>query len=290
MQVRNEPKGLGMLKELAELVRYRELVLNLVIRDIRIRYKNSVLGFFWSLANPLVQVATITIIFKFVLDIGIPNYSAYLLCAFLPWTFFQMSVLDASMSVLHHGDLVKKTYFPREALPVSIVLSNLVHFILALGVFFVYLLILGTPILITWLMLPVVVLIQLMLNLGIAFFVSCLNVFYEDIKYMVTVLLSLLFYLTPVIYVTELIYYAKRMQAIPEVYRQLILKLFYINPLSMLMTAYRKILLPPFNTPDIKDIPMDYGYLALAGVTSFVIFLAGYAFFNSRKWLFAERL
>jgi len=279
-----------MLKELAELVRYRELLLNLVIRDIRIRYKNSVLGFFWSLASPLVQVATITIIFKFVLDIGIPNYSAYLLCAFLPWTFFQMSVLDASMSVLHHGGLVKKTYFPREALPVSIVLSNLVHFILALGVFFIYLLILGTPILITWLMLPVVVLIQLMLNLGIAFFVSCLNVFYEDVKYMVTVLLSLLFYLTPVIYVTELIYYAKRMQAIPEVYRQLILKLFYINPLSMLMTAYRKILLPPFNTENIKDIPMDYRYLLLAGVTSFLILAGGYAFFNSRKWLFAERL
>lgn len=276
-----------MLKEFAEFLRYRELLVNLIIRDLKVRYKNSVLGFFWSLANPLVQVATITIVFKFILNIGIPNYSAYLLCAFLPWTFFQMSVLDAAMSVLFHGDLVKKTYFPREVLPASIVLSNLVHFILALVVFFIYLLVLGTPILATWLLLPVVVFFQLLLNMGVAFFVSCLNVFYEDVKYLATVLLSLLFYLMPVVYLVEQVVSSER---IPEAYRPLLLKLYYINPLSMLMTAYRKLLLPAFDTGTIHDIPLHYGYLALAGVTSLIIFLAGYAFFNSRKWLFGERV
>lgn len=196
-----------------------------------------------------------------------------------------MSLLDSSMSILMHGDLVKKTYFPREALPVSIVLSNLVHFILALVLFFIYLLVLGTPILITWLLLPVVVLIQLFLTLGLSLFISCLNVFYEDIKYMMTVLLTVIFYGTPIIFLVEQIYYSDR---IPKVYQGLVLKFFYLNPLSMLMIAYRKILLPPFNVGEIRDLGMNYGYLGLAAASSLLIFIAGYAFFNSRKWQFAE--
>jgi len=274
-----------MLRDFAELWRYRELVLNLVIRDIKVRYKNSVLGFFWSLLNPLLQVATITVVFKFIMNVKIPNYSAYLLSAFLPWTFFQMSLLDSSMSILMHGDLVKKTYFPREVLPVSIVISNFVHFILAMMLFFVYLLVLGTPILVTWLLLPFVVIIQLLLTLGISFFISCLNVFYEDIKYMMTVLLTVVFYCTPIIFLVEQIYYSDR---IPMAYQGFILKFFYLNPLSMLMIAYRKLLLPPFNAVGITDLGLRWGYLGIAAFTSLIIFLAGYAFFNSKKWQFAE--
>ncbi len=273
-----------MLKELAEVYRYRELLMNLLLRDLRVRYKNSVLGFFWSLMNPLVQVATITIVFKLILKIGVQNYSAYLLCAFLPWTFFQMSVMDSAMSILFHGNLVKKTYFPREILPVSIVLSNLVHFVLALGVFFVYLLVIGTPIQVTWLLLPVVVLIQLLLNMGVAFFVSCLNVFYDDVKYMATVILNLLYFALPIMYFAEQVFGSDR---IPH---WVAVAVCYWNPLALLLTAYRKILLPPFNTPNIHDMPFNYWYLALAGVLSLVIFISGYAFFNSRKWYFAERV
>lgn len=283
-----------MLRELAELAKYRELLLNLVIRDIKVRYKNSVLGFFWSLLNPLMQVAVITVVFKFVgFADKIPNYSAYVLCAFLPWTFFQMSVLDAAQSVLQHGDLVKKTYFPREVLPASFVISNLVHFILALGVFFVYLLILGTPILTTWLLLPLVVLIQFMLTMGVAYIVSCLNVYYEDVKYMVTVFLNLLFYLTPIIYFVEMVWTPDFATRIPEYYRPLgvaLAKIHYMNPLSLLITTYRKILLPPANIPGLPDLPLNYGYLALAGAMSLVVLIAGYLFFNSRKHKFAEML
>ncbi len=283
-----------MFKELAELAKYRELLLNLVIRDIKVRYKNSVLGFFWSLANPLLQVATITVVFKFVgFADRIPNYSAYVLCAFLPWTFFQMSVLDAAQSVLQHGDLVKKTYFPREVLPTSFVISNLVHFILALGVFFVYLLVLGTPILRTWLLLPVVVLIQFMLTMGVAYIISCLNVYYEDVKYMVTVFLNLLFYLTPIIYFVEMVWTPAFAARIPERYQALgvlLAKIHYMNPLSLLITAYRKILLPPANVPGMPDLPLSYAHLGLAALMSLAVLLAGYLFFNSRKHRFAEML
>ncbi|MHB0998358.1 MAG: ABC transporter permease [Armatimonadota bacterium] len=276
-----------MFNEIIEMMRYRELLMRLVVRDIKVRYKNSVLGFFWSLLNPLLQVAAITFAFRKILAIDIPNYSAYLLCAFLPWTFFQMSVLDASMSIIMQSPLVKKTYFPREILPVSIVLSNLVHFILALAVFFVYLLIRGTGIQVTWVLLPVVVFIQLMFNMGVALFVSAMNVFYEDVKYMVTVLLNLLMFMMPVMYMVENSGFTK---GIAEPYRSWITTFYYINPLSLLLTAYRKILLPPFNSSTITDIPLNYWYLALAAVTSFIIFLGGYAFFNKRKWYFAERL
>lgn len=276
-----------MLKELIEVWRYRDLLINLVIRDLKVRYKGSMFGFFWSLLNPLLQVATITIVFKYILNVRIPNYSAYVLCAFLPWTFLQMSLLDASASVLYHWDLVKKTYFPREILPASIVLSNLVHFILALAVFFVYLLILGTPILITWLLVPVVVLIQLLLNLGIAFFVSCLNVFYEDVKYLMTVVLTLLFYLMPIMYLVEQIAASEK---IPAVWKPFIVKFYFLNPLSLVLIAYRKLLLPAYHAGNIHDIPLNFWYLALSAVTSLLIFVAGYAFFNSRKWHFAERV
>lgn len=273
-----------MLKEFAEVYRYRELLLNLVLRDLRVRYKNSMLGFFWSLINPLLQVAIITIVFKHILHASGRDYSAYLLCAFLPWMFFQMSVLDASSSILFHGDLVKKTYFPREILPISIVLSNLVHFILALGVFFVYRLFTGGGITWTWLLLPVVVLIQVLLNMGVAFFVASMNVFYEDIKYLATVILNLLYFALPIMYMVEQVHNSDRIPG------WLVTVLYYVNPLPFLLTTYRKILLPPYNYQAIHDVPMDYRYLALAGVTSLIIFLAGYAYFNSKKWYFAERI
>ena len=276
-----------MLKEFAEVMRYRDLLINLVIRDLKVRYKNSVLGFFWSLINPLLQVATITIVFKIVMPNMPQNYSAYLLCAFIPWTFFQMSVMDSSMSVLFHGNMVKKIYFPREILPISIVISNLIHFVLAMGIFFIYLLVIGTPIRITWLLLPAVALIQFMLNMGVSFFVSCLNVFYEDIKYLATVLLNLLYFALPIMYVVEQVSGSSR---VPEQYKPIITLLYYLNPLPLLLTAYRKMLLPPRSIGAIQDMPLNYWYLVLAGVTSLIILIAGYAFFNSRKWYFAERL
>jgi len=281
-----------MLTELAELFKYRDLLTQLVVRDLKVRYKNSVLGFFWSLANPLVQVATITVVVKYVMRVEIPNYSAYLLVAYLPWTFFQMSLMDASQSVLEHHDLLKKVYFPREVLPLSMVIANLIHFLLALVVFFVYLLILGTPIVMTWWLLPVLVAIEFLLVSGIAFIISCLNVFYEDIKYIVSVLLNVFFYLTPVIYMSEMVY-----TRLPEAHRNLFFTIYQLVPLNSIVMAFRKSLLPAYVVPEGKkmpfpftDMPLNYEFLAVAAVVSLGIAVFGYAFFNSRKWSFAEQL
>lgn len=281
-----------MLTELAELFKYRDLLAQLVVRDLKVRYKNSVLGFFWSLANPLVQVATITVVVKYVMRVEIPNYSAYLLVAYLPWTFFQMSLMDASQSVLEHHDLLKKVYFPREVLPLSMVIANLIHFLLALVVFFVYLLILGTPIVMTWWLLPVLVGIEFLLVSGIAFIISCLNVFYEDIKYIISVLLNVFFYLTPVIYMSEMVY-----TRLPEAHRNLFFTIYQLVPLNAIVMAFRKSLLPAYIVPKGKkmpfpftDMPMNYEFLAIAAIVSLAIAVIGYSFFNSRKWSFAEQL
>jgi ABC-type polysaccharide/polyol phosphate export permease len=284
-----------MLEELRELYRYRELLWTLVLRELRVRYKNSYLGFFWSLIVPLVTVAVLTIVFKRVMGMVIPNYSAYVLAAFLPWMYFQTALLDSSQSVLAQIQLVKKVYFPREVLPLAAVLANLIHFVLALLVFFVYLLgYVGAPLLPSVALLPVLVFFQTLLIAGLSLIISCLNVFYEDTKYIVSIGLQLMFYLVPVIYFSEQVYHAQL--ASPDLQRWIYL-VYHLNPVAMLLTAYRKILLPPITVQQIgvvqkqtfASLPMDWGLLAVACVVSVLIFVLGYAFFNQRKWDFAEQ-
>lgn len=282
-----------MLEKLRELFKYRYLISQLVMRDIKVRYKNSMLGFFWSLANPLIQVATMTIVIKYVMQLDIKNYSAYLLVGYLPWMFFQMSLLDSSQVVLSHRDLLRKVYFPREVLPLSVVIANLVHYILAMVVFFAYLLFYkffmhGASIGAMVLWLPLLMALQTVLIIGLSFFISCLNVFYEDVKYLLTVLLNVFFYLTPVMYPAELVYRKLDQMHSPALY-----KLYMLIPMNALTDAYRKTLLPPIKTLTIKGTavtsqPLDWTTLAVAGAICILIAVAGYAFFNARKSVFAE--
>ncbi len=289
-----------MLDQIRELYGYRDLVRQLVVRDLKVRYKNSVLGFFWSLLNPLVQVATITLVVKYVLRLDMPNYSAYLLVAYLPWVFFQMALLDSSQILIHHRDLLRKVYFPREVLPLSAVISNLIHFLLALGVFFVYLIVYihftleGAGLQWGTLWLPVLAAMQCLLIVGLTLIVSCTNVFFEDTKYMLTVLLNVFFYLTPIMYPAELVYSRIVGLGIPETYKLLLWKLYLLNPMNMLIEAYRKTLLPVTDLQlrgmNIEAQPLDYGMLAVSAVICVLVAVGGYAFFNKRKHVFAERV
>lgn len=283
-----------MINELKELHKYRYLLSQLVVRDIKVRYKNSVLGFFWSLANPLLQVATITIVIKYIMGLQVPNYSAYLLAGYLPWMFFQLALLDSSQVVIGHRDLLRKSYFPREVLPMSVVGANLVHYVLSLVIFFAYLLFYrfflhGAPITGKVMLLPALMLVQCCLVMGLAFFISCLNVFYEDIKYLLTALLNVFFYLTPVMYPAELVH-DKLVGIHPMLY-----KLYLLLPMNALTDAYRKTLLPSVQSLSIRGtelhtLPLDYGMLAIASALCILLAVAGYKFFNARKWVFAERV
>lgn len=275
---------MSLASEFRELLAHRDLVKHLVVRDLKVRYKNSALGFFWSLLNPLAQVIIITVIFKFVLQImRFPNYSAYLLTGFLPWTFFQMAVLDASQSILHHGALLKKVYIPREAIPISIVISNLIHFGLALLVLFAYMVVIGIPF--TWklLLLPVVVLFEFLLTLGVGLLVSMLNVFYDDIKYVMTVALNILYYAVPVIYVAEQV---ANWKGAPG----WLFEVYMLNPLAVWLTAYRQILLPAVDQPGFRTMTLPVEFVIIAALLSVLSAVAGYALFNRYKWRFAEYL
>jgi ABC-type polysaccharide/polyol phosphate export permease len=289
-----------MRDEFRELWRYRELLLTFVIRDLRVRYKNSVLGFFWSLLNPLATVLVMTVVFKYIMGNETQNYSAYLFAAYLPWTFFSMTLLDSSQSVLLHMPLIKKIYFPREILPLSAVLSNLVHFLLALVVFFAFLLGVWaldprvSPFTLTVFWVPLLTIPFVLLTAGCALIVAALNTFYEDTKYILSVGLYLMFFLTPVFYFSESVYHAKM---IPNDYRQTVYTAYHLNPVSEYVSTYRKALLPPQpikqrvgnEATTSQPMPIDPGLLATAIGVSVVVFFGGYRYFNRRKWEFVER-
>lgn len=279
-----------MLNELKELWKFRELLFSNISRELKIRYKNSVLGFMWSMVNPLLTVLVMTLVFKFFLGQSVKNYTAYILAAYLPYMFFQQALMDSAQSVNGSLGLIKKIYFPREIIPLSIIVANFVHFALALGVFFLFLLGVWvinpgiSPFQTTSLYLPLLLLIQFCLTVGLGLLISSLNVFYEDVKYIVGVVLYLLFFLCPIMYFAERVYYS----ASPTAY-----KIFNLNPVGVLCTAYRKILLAPqeVETPKgmMPALALDWGYVGIAALMSVVIMFAGYAVFNRLKWRFVER-
>jgi len=284
-----------MLADLKELWKYRELLISMVERELRIRYKNSMLGFFWSLLNPLVTVLVMTLVFKNLLGNTMLNYSAYVLAAYLPFMFFQTSIMDSAQSILSALPLIRKIYFPREILPLASIIGNFIHLILALLVFFAYLAVVYlinpqiSPFQLSALLLPLLILINLMLALGLGLIVSALNTFYEDVKYITGVALYLMFFLCPIMYFSEAVMYSKALEPRPTIYF-----LYHLNPVATLCTAYRKVLLAPQpvdigGVDRVPSMPLDWQMLGIAALTSFAILVFGYWLFNRLKWRFVER-
>lgn len=284
-----------MLSELKELWRFRELLTSMVERELKIRYKNSFLGFFWSLVNPLITVLVMTVVFKYIMANPTPNFSAYILAAYLPFMFFQLAVLDAAQSVVVALPLVRKIYFPREVLPLAMIASNFVHLVLALVVFFAYLLVIWirhpavAPFQATILWLPLLLLINLALATGLGLLTSALNTFYEDVKYIVSVLLYLMFFLCPIMYFSENVWHSTR----GKPWGDFLYTLYHLNPVAMLSTAYRKVLVAPqpvkIGDDWVDPLPLDWGLLGITAVLSFGLLIFGYWVFNRLKWRFVER-
>ncbi|MCW3062658.1 MAG: Polysaccharide transporter, permease component [Capsulimonas sp.] len=291
----------GVIAEAREMWRYRSLIHTLVRRELKIRYRNSVLGLAWSMINPLVQVFVMTIALGLINGSISRDMSAYLLCAYLPWNFFQSAVLDSSTAVLGQIGLLKKVYFPREIPVIAVVCSNFIHFLLAMCVFVIYRWVL-TPIFVGWpgppprevFYLPLVILVQFLLTLGVSFFVCAWNVFYEDVKFLVTMMMSFLFWLLPIMYFAENLRYSVK---IPAHWQSLAYHLYLANPLAWVITAYKEVLLPPKIIANPGALvgktaltaPFDIRYFAIALVTSSLLCLAGYVYFNRLKWKFTER-
>lgn len=223
-----------------ELWAFRELVKNLVVRDLKVRYKNSVLGVLWSLLNPLLMMVVFTAVFTVMRGQAVSDFPVFVLIGLLPWQFFSNSVMAATGAVVGNAHLINKVYFPREVLIISGVLSNLVNFLLALVVLVPIMLLFHIPLTIWAALLPLVILVQLIFTLGVSFVVATANVFYRDVQMIMDVVLLAGFFLTPIFYSLDILPHSYRLWGINlDVWRLM----YYFNPMASIIANYRVILL-----------------------------------------------
>ncbi len=268
----------AMLNWLRELWAYRDLIYNLVSRDVKVRYKNSLLGIVWSWLNPLLMM----LIFSFVFGVlfereDIPNYHVLFLSALLPWNFFVGAVMGGIPSIVGNANLVKKVYFPREVLPISVVLSNLVNFLIALPVFFILAMVSGVMPTRHLLFLPLPVLIQVIFAIGMVLILSTLEVFYRDTHMVMDVGIQAWFFLTPVIYPMKSLPTEASLLGVtfnPQLW------LFRLNPMASIVNTYQDILY--YGNLTALD------FLARTAVTAVIILIFGYWFFRRFSGKFGE--
>jgi lipopolysaccharide transport system permease protein len=263
-----------MLRNLSNLFRYRGLIQSLVARELKARYRGSVLGFFWSFVNPLLLLLIYSFVFTTVLPNetkGIQPYQLFMFCGILPWTWFSSSLLEASGSLIAGGNLIKKVLFPAEVLPIVSVLANMVNFFLGLPILILFLVVYRhepNPWNLLWF--PVAVAIQLLFTTALALIVSALAVHFRDIRDLLSNLLTLWFFATPIIYPWFQ----------PNVQR---FRLFFnVNPFTHLAVSYQEILF--FNEGPVGH----WKWLLALGVGSVGLFLAGYWLFDRLRDSFAE--
>ncbi|MBQ7137093.1 MAG: ABC transporter permease [Bacilli bacterium] len=256
-----------MVQLFKNLYDYRELLKTNVKKEIRGKYKGAWLGVFWSLLNPILLLVVYSIIFPYILRIQIPNYTMYLCVALLPWTCFTSTIQQGTYAVVVNGNIIKKVYFPREILPISVVTSGVVNFLITSLVMFGFLIFGGLGLTPYALLFPIILLLQFIIMIGITFILSAVTVYVRDLEHLVGLGLMVLFYGTPIVYT---------MDSIPA-------KLAWIlnlNPMTHIITAYRDILY-------YQQMPnwINLGILALVGVALFIV---GYYIFKRLERNFAE--
>ena len=261
-----------MLSNLGSLLRYRGLIQSLVARELKARYRGSVLGLVWSFVNPLLLLSIYSFVFTTILpgdDERTRPFAVFMFCGLLPWTWFATSLTDATSSLLTGGNLIKKVLFPAEVLPIVSVLANMVHFLLGLLILVAFMIgfhhypnVWSLP----WF--PVVVAIQLIFTLGLAFGLSAVAVHFRDIRDLLANVLTLWFFVTPIVYP----YFMSSVSRFLPVFR--------LNPFYHLAVSYQEALF--FS---------EFGHarsLMLLGALSVVVFLAGYWLFDRLRDSFAE--
>lgn len=290
------PAIFGNNKFLGELWHYRYLLRNLVARDLKVRYKNSLLGVVWSVLNPLMMVAVFTIVFSAWRGSSLAFYPIFVLVGMMPWNSFSASMISGTNSVVGNGSLINKVYFPRILLPSTAVLSNLINLLITFAVLVVMLYIFGIGLTRHALWVPIILIAQLMLTFGLVYFLSAAQVYYRDVGMIIDVAVLALFFLTPVIYSLDEFCRTEMLGVVFDPARVM----RWINPMASIVDAYRTVLWGTLNNPvsscGIADAvyagPTGMG-LAFIGrtVTSCaLIMLAGFAFFRRVEGRFAEEL
>ena len=252
-----------------KIYNYRELLKTNVKKEIRGRYKNSILGIMWSFLNPLLQLLVYSVIFGALLAGGDETYPIYICIALIPWTYFTTAITQTAFTVIGNADIIKKVYFPREILPISVVTSGAVNFVISTIIILAFVIFSGVGL--SWyiLLYPFILLIQYILLLGIGFIVSSVTVYFRDLEHIIGVILMAAFYGTPIVY---------KLEQLPHTL-QIIVQL---NPMTHLINAYRDI----FYYHQIPNMKILFILLG----ASVVLTVIGYFIFKKLQKGFAEEL
>ncbi len=258
-----------MLGTIKEIIAYREMLKNMVVKELRQRYKGSILGFLWTFLNPFLMLVVYSLVFSTIMRIDMDNYSYFLFAGLLPWMFFSNSILISAGVVVQNSNLIKKIYFPREILPISVTLSGLVNYILSFIILIPAMLIFKIQPTEAIIVLPVVIIIQLVMVMGFSLWIAGLNVYFRDLEHILSVFLMAWFYLTPIIY---------PLRMIPEKY----LMLINLNPVAPIMIAYQDIL--------YYGVFPEWTYLGYDLLFSIILLFTGLVVYGRLKRNFAEEI
>jgi lipopolysaccharide transport system permease protein len=253
----------------SRFIYYRDLIRELVLRDIKVRYKRSALGFAWTLANPLLYLVVFYFVFKLALEINIPRFGVFAFTGILVWGWFQSSLAQSAGAIVSNRELVRSPGFPTIVLPIVIVTTNLVNLLVALFVLLLYQMIVGDGMSLRIWLLPLLIVLQYILTLSLAYVIAASNVAFRDVGHLVTVLLQLMFFLTPIFYDASMI---------PDQYQAL----YRLNPMVHLLEAYRSVLLGAAEA--------NWWAIGVIGVFSILLLIVGRTLFLRLSYRFAEEL
>ena len=251
------------------LYNYRELLKTSVKKEVRSKYKNSFLGVVWSFLNPLLQIVVYAIIFSLILKNKQENYAIFLCCGIIPWTFFSSAINKSAFTIIENGNIIKKVYFPREIIPISVVVAEAINFLISTIIILGFVIIGGIGITKYLLFYPIILITQYLVIISIAFVVSSICVYFRDLQHFIGIILQLLFYATPIIYSQD---------NIPSEYQWIL----EINPMTYIINAYRDIF---YYQKAFEILPLII-LLFIGIVTSYV----GYKIFYKLQKGFAEQL
>lgn len=258
------------MNTIKEIYQYREMIFSLVRRDLRGKYKGAFLGFLWTFLNPLLQLIVYTIVFSVFFKNNIDKFYIFLFVGLVPWLFFSTCVSGGATSVVSQENLIKKIYFPRQILPISFVTSSFVNMLLTFIVIFAVLIVsgFGINVFALW-ALPIIMIVEYLLALGIALIVSALTVYFRDLEYILGIITMAWMYLTPILYEVD---------AIPEEYQYLI----YLNPMTGIILCYKEILY-------YKRLP-EFSMIVSAFVIGVIFLVLGFVAFDKMQKRFVEEL
>jgi ABC-type polysaccharide/polyol phosphate export permease len=272
--------------KIRELFAFRYLLKNLVIRDLKVRYKNSLLGVVWSLLHPLLMMTVYTILFTILIpNEGVKKYPIFILVALIPWQFHTGTLNSSVQSITSNATIIKKVYFPRILLPLATTLSNLVNFLLASVVLLVLLYAFGVGLTIHALWVPLILLTQMVFLLGLSLIVATLQTFYRDTAMILEVGLLAWFFLTPIFYPFERFSDEAQLWGLtfdaPRLMR-------WVNPMASIVDGYRTVLWGTVRGGGPAS--MDPLALLRTFVTAVLVFIIGYIVFSRSEHLFGEKL